>query len=62
MQGISLFVDGECHEGAGADMLAERLCAQERLVADPPILQSDPAMALLATLYNQGSIAFAPED
>lgn len=55
---VLLFVDGESYECAGETAaLAESLCAQDH-VRPGPALQSDAAMELLATLFNQGSVAF----
>ncbi len=54
-----LFVDGEsfsCTDEAVA--LAERLCAQELFVIDPEWRTSDDVVALIADLYNRGSLAF----
>jgi len=60
---ILLFVDGDCFECAeDTAKLAERLCAQDRIVVDPALMASDAAMALAVTLYNQGSVAFDEED
>lgn len=60
---LLLFVDGrtlECDNETAA--LAERLCAQDRVELDPSMTKSDAATALIATLYNQGSVAFAGKD
>lgn len=55
---VTLFVDGECYpceiELAG---FAEALCAQPRVAQIP-----DAAVGLVLTLFNQGSLAFEPED
>jgi 50S ribosomal protein L16 3-hydroxylase len=60
---LLLFVDGECFECAGeTTTLAEQLCAQTRITIDPDLMKSDSAMALIAKLFNQGSLAFEPED
>ena len=60
---VRLFVDGECFETADETAeFAELLCAQEDMNVDPTLTQSEPAMALLVQLYNQGSIAFDQED
>ena len=56
---VLLFVDGACFECAGGDAaLAERLCAQDGILVDPTLTTSDAAIALLATLLDQGSVAF----
>ena len=61
--GVLLFVDGGCFECTGeTDALAETLCAQDRVIVDPELTNSNAAMTLLAQLFNQGSIAFEGED
>ncbi|MBV1687025.1 cupin domain-containing protein [Novosphingobium sp. G106] len=58
-----LFVDGESFDyGPDITALAESICAQDRLTVTPDLLQSDAAMELLATLFNQGSVAFDQPD
>ncbi|MGE4431426.1 MAG: cupin domain-containing protein [Sphingobium sp.] len=60
---LLLFVDGQCFECAGeAIALAEQLCARDRLPVEPQWGQSDRALALIAALYNQGSVAFDSEE
>jgi 50S ribosomal protein L16 3-hydroxylase len=61
-QRMLLFVDGECFDCA-ADIapFAQTLCAQDRIVVQTEIAQSDDMMALLVTLINQGSVAFEDE-
>jgi 50S ribosomal protein L16 3-hydroxylase len=60
---LSLFANGQCFACTGeAAVLAERLCAQDRVMVAPPAIASEPAMDLVADLLNQGSIAFDPED
>ncbi len=60
---VLLFVDGECFECADkAAELAKQLCSEPSLVVAPDLIQSDPAMDLVAALYNQGSLAFEAED
>jgi 50S ribosomal protein L16 3-hydroxylase len=60
---VLLFVDGSSFESTGdAAAFAELLCAQDSIVVDISVTQSEPAMALLVQLYNQGSIAFDQED
>lgn len=59
---LLLFVDGECFECAKETMaLAEQICAQDSIGIDPVLANSDPAMALIAELYNQGSVSFDNE-
>ena len=61
--GVLLFVDGEAFECAGeAAAFAEMLCAGERFVVSPPQTESEATMALLNRLFNQGAVAFDPED
>ncbi len=56
---VLLFVDGECFKCAGETAaFAENLCAQDRVAVDPELTKSDAAMALIAQLINQGSVAF----
>lgn len=60
---LSLFVDGRCFEcGEETAALAERLCAQGRIMILPELVRSDSAMALIATLVDQGSVAFDQEN
>ena len=60
---LLLFVDGECFETAGETAaFVEGLCAQDELIVDANLTHSEPTMALLVQLYNQGSIAFDQED
>jgi 50S ribosomal protein L16 3-hydroxylase len=62
-EGVLLFVDGEAFECAGeAAVFAEVLCAGERFVVSPPQTESEATMALLNRLFNQGAVAFDPED
>jgi 50S ribosomal protein L16 3-hydroxylase len=61
-QAVSLFVDGECFECvAQTTAFAEQLCAQDRLIVQTEIMQSDDITALLVHLINQGSVAFEDE-
>ena len=61
--GVMLFVDGESFECADmAAELAAQLCAETSVDVARELTQSDPAMELLAALYNQGSLAFEAED
>jgi 50S ribosomal protein L16 3-hydroxylase len=60
---VLLFVDGKCFECVGETVaLAERLCAQDRMLLSPNLANSDPVIALLAVLVNQGVVAFTVED
>jgi 50S ribosomal protein L16 3-hydroxylase len=60
---VLLFVDGYCFECSGESIaFAEQLCAQDRIQVDPALTQSEAAMTLILTLFNQGSIAFEAED
>ena len=60
---ILLFVDGECHECTGETArFAQALCATDTMPASAALLRCDAAMALIATLINQGSVAFIPQD
>ena len=57
---VMLFVDGECFEcGGELAAVAEVLCSESRIAQVPP---SDAAIALIVTLFNQGSVAFEAED
>ncbi len=54
---LVLFVDGESFDCSGeAALIAERMCAQEQLVADPDLAASQTVTALIAGLINQGSV------
>ncbi|OYW86977.1 MAG: cupin [Sphingobium sp. 32-64-5] len=58
-----LFVDGQCFDCAGDRIaLAEDLCARDRIGMTPGLIRSDEAMALIAALFNQGSVAFEEQD
>lgn len=60
---LLLFVDGQCFECSQDTMaFAELLCAHDILVVDRGIGQSETVRALIATLFNQGSVAFDQED
>lgn len=57
---VLLFVDGDCFECSGEiAALAEQICAQDRLEI---AAATEPALALIATLFNRGSLAFDSED
>tara|TARA_R110000772_G_scaffold18400_38_gene52010 strand:- start:18464 stop:19618 length:1155 start_codon:yes stop_codon:yes gene_type:complete len=56
---LMLFVDGECFPCAGKTAeLAEMVCAQDAFVIDPEWRRSDEVVALIAELYNRGSLSF----
>lgn len=60
---LLLFVDGHCFDCAGEIIgFAEALCARDPVPVEPGLRGSDRAMALIATLVNQGSVAFDRED
>jgi 50S ribosomal protein L16 3-hydroxylase len=60
---VLLFVDGECLDCAGeVAVLAEQLCAGERIEVAAGLVNSGAAMELLARLFNQGSVEFEAED
>ena len=56
---LLLFVDGHCFDCA-EDLapLAEQLCAEQPLSVAPALAASPPALALIAALIDQGSLAF----
>ncbi|QXQ05073.1 cupin domain-containing protein [Sphingosinicellaceae bacterium] len=59
---LILFVDGEsfsCAEESAA--FAELLCARDRVPIAPALLESSSAIALIASLLDQGSVTFDPE-
>jgi 50S ribosomal protein L16 3-hydroxylase len=60
---LLLFVDGQCFEcGPDTAPFAEELCATEQMSLDPELAGSDEAVALIAALLNQGSIAFDEDE
>lgn len=60
---VFLFVDGQCFRcGEDTIALAEMLCAQDRIFITSDLSDSDLVMDLLTMLYNQGSLAFEPQD
>lgn len=61
--GHLLFVDGQSFDCAG-DLagLAEQLCDGGEVLLDPRLAQSDAALALIAALIDQGSLAFCEPD
>jgi 50S ribosomal protein L16 3-hydroxylase len=61
--GVTLFADGDsftCEDAAAA--MAQDLCAADKMIVNPAQLQSDDALAILAALYNKGSVAFADDE
>jgi 50S ribosomal protein L16 3-hydroxylase len=57
---VVLFVDGEAYDCAGdVAALAEQLCARDKFVVEAG---SDETVALLTTLFNQGSLDFDQAD
>ncbi len=62
-EAVLLFVDGECFECSGKTAaLAERICAHPHFTIDDETADCDQAMELFASLFNQGSLGFEPED
>ncbi len=60
---VLLFVDGRSFPCAGETAaFAQQLCAGGRLTLDPTLRQADAVAQLVATLANQGSVTFEPED
>ena len=60
---VLLFVDGQCFACVGeTTALAEQLCAQDRIAIDLNLLKSDATIMLIATLFNQGSLAFDEDE
>jgi len=58
-----LFVDGHRFDCDGdTAVLAEQLCAASTLTVDPALAESDPVANLIASLIDQGSLAFDDED
>lgn len=56
---VLLFVDGECHECTGAcATLAELLGASDQIEIGADLATTDAVLELVATLFNQGSLAF----
>jgi 50S ribosomal protein L16 3-hydroxylase len=56
---LLLFVDGQSFPCSGeAASFAEQICAQDRLMVNPAINATGPALELIAELFNQGSVAF----
>ncbi|KAA9019655.1 cupin domain-containing protein [Sphingobium limneticum] len=61
--GLTLFVDGQVYDCDGAAaVLAGQLCEADRLVIDPALIEDEAAVALIVTLFNEGSVSFDPED
>ena len=62
-RGVSLFVDGQCFDCAGALVgLAEQLCAGPVLVVERGLVGNAQAQGVIAALINQGSLAFDEEE
>lgn len=60
---LLLFADGACFECQGETAkLAQLLCAQTSLRVEQKFVGSAPAVELITSLYNQGSLAFEAED
>lgn len=61
---VLLFVDGHSYECSGpAQVLAEELCARDRVELTAEEVPAGPSRDLLITLINQGSLAFdGPEE
>lgn len=58
---VMLFVDGECFDCRDASaLLAERLCGHAVMAVEPGLLASAAVRTLIAQLYDQGSVSFAP--
>jgi len=56
---VLLFVDGECYDCDGeTTVLAELICAQDRVTIGPELAGSENTVDLIATLYNQGCLTF----
>ena len=56
---FQLFVDGTPFDCAGeAEAVAERICAEARVQFPVSLAQSEPAVAMIAALINQGSLIF----
>ena len=56
---VLLFVDGECHECTDEiGALAELICASDRFEAGADLANSEAAMTMITTLFNQGCLAF----
>ncbi|WP_313807203.1 cupin domain-containing protein [Sphingobium sp.] len=60
---VLLFVDGQSFACSGETaLLAEQICAAGHVRLAPALIRSAAASGLLATLVNQGSVAFEQED
>lgn len=60
---VLLFVDGHCFDCTGdTAALAEQLCAGPTIAVDPTLAASVPVVTLIASLVDQGSLAFDDED
>lgn len=57
--GVTLFVDGQAFDCAGdGAVLARELCGRGDVTLDPALAGADAAVALVAALIDQGSLAF----
>jgi len=60
---LLLFADGECFECSDETAaFAEQLCAGDRVTIDRGLAKSEPAMALVVKLFNQGSLGFIGDE
>ena len=58
-EAVILFVDGQSFDCVGdSALLARALCGRGDLMVDPALAGSDTALALIAALIDQGSVAF----
>ncbi|QLC24452.1 cupin domain-containing protein [Parasphingopyxis algicola] len=61
--GALLFVDGECFEcSEESGAFVERLCAEDSVATEPSLIKSEPAMELIRTLVDRGSVTFETDD
>ncbi|WP_164115787.1 cupin domain-containing protein [Sphingorhabdus sp. Alg239-R122] len=55
---VSLFADGDCYDCTDeTTALAEQICSQEIVYVDSELTASQQTIALIAKLYNKGSLA-----
>ena len=60
---VMLFIDGQSFACSGElASFAETLCAHDSFTLDREMGTSQPLLELLSTLFDQGSLAFEPED
>lgn len=56
---VAFFADGAIFECAGpAAIMAKMISAQDRFTIEPELLKSDATLAIIAALFNGGSVAF----